>query len=51
MATQTTPSSQVVPANKQTLLAKSLHRGNSTGQCNPQNQGIGVTTLSQQQVS
>lgn len=50
MASQTTPSSQVVPANKQTLLTKSLHARASTGQCSQQTQNLGVTTLSQQQV-
>lgn len=50
MASQTTPSSQVVPVNKQTLLTKSLHARTSTGQCSQQTQSLGVTTLSQQQV-
>lgn len=50
MASQTTPSSQVVPANKQTLLTKSLHARASTGQCSQQTQSLGVATLSQQQV-
>ncbi|XP_016905892.1 transcription factor SPT20 homolog isoform X2 [Apis cerana] len=50
MASQTTPSSQVVPANKQTLLTKSLHARASTGQCSQQTQNLGVTTLSQQQL-
>lgn len=50
MASQTTPSSQVVPVNKQTLLTKSLHARASTGQCNQQTQSIGMTTLSQHQV-
>ncbi|EFN89837.1 transcription factor SPT20 homolog [Harpegnathos saltator] len=50
MASQTTPSSQVVPVNKQTLLTKSLHARTSTGQCNQQTQSLGVTTLSQQQL-
>ncbi|XP_076664126.1 uncharacterized protein LOC143366720 isoform X3 [Andrena cerasifolii] len=50
MASQTTPSSQVVPANKQTLLTKSLHARASTGQCSQQTQGLGVATLSQQQL-
>ncbi|XP_011051494.1 PREDICTED: transcription factor SPT20 homolog [Acromyrmex echinatior] len=50
MASQTTPSSQVVPVNKQTLLTKSLHARASTGQCSQQTQSLGVTTLSQQQL-
>lgn len=50
MASQTTPSSQVVPVNKQTLLTKSLHARASTGQCSQQTQSLGVATLSQQQV-
>lgn len=50
MASQTTPSSQVVPVNKQTLLTKSLHARASTGQCNQQTQSLGVATLSQQQL-
>lgn len=50
MASQTTPSSQVVPANKQTLLTKSLHARASTGHCSQQTQSLGVATLSQQQV-
>lgn len=51
MASQVTPSSQAVPANKQTLLTKSLQvRTTSTGQCSPQTQGINMATLSQQQV-
>ncbi|OAD62360.1 Protein FAM48A [Eufriesea mexicana] len=50
MASQTTPSSQVVPANKQTLLTKSLHARASTGQCSQQTQNLGVATLSQQQL-
>ncbi|XP_050457158.1 transcription factor SPT20 homolog isoform X2 [Cataglyphis hispanica] len=49
MASQTTPSTQVVPVNKQTLLTKSLHARTSTGQCSQQTQSLGVTTLSQQQ--
>ncbi|XP_071558414.1 uncharacterized protein [Temnothorax nylanderi] len=50
MASQTTPSSQVVPVNKQTLLTKSLHARASTGQCSQQTQSLGVATLSQQQL-
>lgn len=51
MAAQATPSSQAVPANKHTLLTKSLHaRASITGQANTQTQGIGVASLSQQQV-
>ncbi|KAI4481781.1 hypothetical protein M0804_009302 [Polistes exclamans] len=51
MASQTTPSSQIVPANKQTLLTKSLHARVSTGQCSQQQtQSLGITTLSQQQL-
>nr|XP_033321074.1 transcription factor SPT20 homolog isoform X3 [Megalopta genalis] len=50
MASQTTPSSQVVPANKQTLLTKSLHARASTGQCSQQTQSLGVATLTQQQL-
>ncbi|XP_072746310.1 uncharacterized protein [Anoplolepis gracilipes] len=50
MASQTTPSSQVVPVNKQTLLTKSLHARASTGQCSQQTQSLGVTALSQQQL-
>ncbi|KAK2586504.1 hypothetical protein KPH14_011399 [Odynerus spinipes] len=50
MASQATPSSQIVPANKQTLLTKSLHARVSTGQCSQQTQSLGVTTLSQQQL-
>ncbi|KAK0162828.1 hypothetical protein PV327_006572 [Microctonus hyperodae] len=50
MAAQATPSSQAVPANKHTLLTKSLHaRASITGQPNTQTQGIGVASLSQQQ--
>ncbi|EZA49448.1 transcription factor SPT20 homolog isoform X2 [Ooceraea biroi] len=49
MASQTTPSSQVVPVNKQALLTKSLHARASTGQCSQQTQSLGVATLSQQQ--
>lgn len=52
MATQAAPSSPTVPANKQTLFTKSLQmRSTSTGQCSPQNQGLGIANLSQQQVS
>ncbi|XP_012146685.1 uncharacterized protein LOC100879308 isoform X5 [Megachile rotundata] len=50
MTSQTTPSSQVVPANKQTLLTKSLHARASTGHCSQQTQSLGVATLSQQQL-
>ncbi|KAF7998560.1 hypothetical protein HCN44_010968 [Aphidius gifuensis] len=51
MATQTTPSSQVVPANKHTLLTKSLHAiAGATGQINTQSQGIGVASFSPQQI-
>ncbi|XP_011873837.1 PREDICTED: transcription factor SPT20 homolog isoform X1 [Vollenhovia emeryi] len=50
MASQTTPSSQVVPVNKQTLLTKSLHARASTGQCSQQTQSLGVATLSRQQL-
>lgn len=51
MATQTTPSSQVVPANKHTLLTKSLQAiAGATGQINTQSQGIGVASFSPQQV-
>ncbi|XP_011694965.1 PREDICTED: transcription factor SPT20 homolog isoform X2 [Wasmannia auropunctata] len=50
MASQTTPTSQVVPVNKQTLLTKSLHARASTGQCSQQTQSLGVATLSQQQL-
>ncbi|XP_012230761.1 transcription factor SPT20 homolog isoform X2 [Linepithema humile] len=50
MASQTTPSSQVVPVNKQTLLTKSFHTRASTGQCSQQTQSLGVATLSPQQL-
>ncbi|XP_034936259.1 uncharacterized protein [Chelonus insularis] len=51
MATQATPSSQAVPANKHTLLTKSLHaRTGVNSQVNPQAQGINVASLSQQQL-
>ncbi|XP_015119139.1 myb-like protein U isoform X2 [Diachasma alloeum] len=50
-AIQATPSSQTVPGNKHALLTKSLHaRGGATGQIASQTQGIGVTSLSQQQL-
>lgn len=53
MATQATPSSQAVPANKHTLLTKSLHaRANVNNQIvNQQTQGINVASISQQQVN
>lgn len=51
MATQATPSSQAVPANKHTLLTKSLQAlAGATGQVNSQSQGIGVASFSPQQV-
>ncbi|CAD6244489.1 GSCOCG00013367001-RA-CDS [Cotesia congregata] len=52
MATQATPSSQAVPANKHTLLTKSLHaRANVNNQIvNQQTQGINVASISQQQL-
>ncbi|XP_011311346.1 uncharacterized protein Spt20 [Fopius arisanus] len=50
-AIQATPSSQTVPGNKHALLTKSLHaRASATGQIASQTQGIGVTSLSQQQL-
>lgn len=51
MASQTSPSSQAVPANKQTLLTKSLQaRTASTGQCSSQTQSLNVAALSPQQL-
>ncbi|XP_015608658.1 mucin-6 [Cephus cinctus] len=51
MATQASPSTQAVSANKQTLVTKSLHaRAPNTGQCNSQGQPLGTTNLSQQQL-
>lgn len=51
MTSQTSPSSQAVPANKQTLLTKSLQaRTASTGQCSSQTQSLSVAGLSPQQL-
>ncbi|XP_014295065.2 uncharacterized protein LOC103574661 [Microplitis demolitor] len=52
MTTQASPSSQAVPANKHTLLTKSLHaRANVNNQVvNQQTQGINVASISQQQL-